>query len=331
MARSVVPRALLLSLAGWALLASAAAAPPGLVVPTPAEVPAEEPPPAGSEAAPPAPDVRPRFLGGAEADDDVLARLCSLPLRSIGPLGGGASITLKAVFVDGSQAAVKPDQLHVTRYYAEVAAYRVARALGIDRVAPSCVRYFPREVLMHPGMPRSLLERMQAELRVDDEGLVAAAVIQWIPNLRSLRLEKKTWWQPLLRRGAPWPRDPDQRRRLLEISTMLLYDFIIGNDDRWSGGNTHVTGDRMVYLDQGAAFGRDSKRRRAYVFSRLRQSERFERKVAEALWDLDVVGLQRELAGLLSVRELRELTERIREAQQYLRRLHEEAPEDSLY
>ena len=49
----------------------------------------------GREPPPAALDLRPRFLDGAEADDDILARLCALPLKSLLPLGGGASISLR--------------------------------------------------------------------------------------------------------------------------------------------------------------------------------------------------------------------------------------------
>ena len=315
----------------WSCLlgAPAGAAPPSLFVPPAAEIPRWEPPPAGIEPEPAPLDPRPRFLGGPEADDEILARLCKLPLRSIAPLGGGASISLKATLSDGTLAAVKPEQSHVTRHYAEVAAYRVSRALGLDKVAPSCVRRFPRELIFHAGMPRSLLQRMEAEVRVEG-GQVACAVINWVPKLKGLGLEKQAWWQPLLRRGAPLPRDPDKRRRLLDISTLLLFDYLIINDDRWSGGNTHTSSDRMIYLDQGAGFGRDSAGRRGYAMSHLRWSQRFDRAVATALFQLDVAALQKDLQGLLSPRELAELAERIEEARRYLRRLQQEAPKDSL-
>lgn len=303
---------------------------PLLLLPSPGEIPAYEPPPAGEEPAPPPLDPRPRFLDNAETDDEILARLCTLPLKSLVPLGGGASISLKATLQDGSLAAVKPEQSHVTRHYAEVAAYRVARALRLGKVAPSCVRKLPREALFHPGMGKTLLARMEEEVRVDARGQVACAFIHWVPKLKGLGLEKQAWWQPLLRRGAPLPREPEKRRRLLDISTLLLFDFLIINDDRWSGGNTHTSEGRMMFLDQGAGFGRDGRGRRAYAMTQLRWSQRFDREVAQALFELDVPALQRELRPLLSPAELTELAERIDEARRYLRRLEAEAPKDSL-
>src|SRR6476469_109024 len=112
------PAALVL-LWSWLLAAPAGAAPPLLFVPAAGDVPPYKPP-LGEEPEPAPLDLRPRFLGSLESDDEVLARLCTVPVRSIGPLGGGASISLKAVLMDGSLAAVKPEQSHVTRYNAEV-------------------------------------------------------------------------------------------------------------------------------------------------------------------------------------------------------------------
>ncbi len=263
-----------------------------------------------------------------QGDDDILHRLCNLPLRSIKPLGGGASITLKAVLEGGDRAAVKPRQLRVTNYVAEVAAYRVSRALRLSAVAPSCVRLFPRQQLTG-GMPPSLQARMAKEMLDDGKGQVPAAVIHWIPELRSLRLEKLDWWKPLVRRGTPLP--PEKRRRVLEISTQVLFDFLIVNDDRWSGGNTHESGDQMVYLDQGAGFGNDrrgSKRRR--LTSQLTYCQRFSKEVAAALRGLDLPALKRELRGLVSAEEVQQFSDRVGQAREYLDRLSREAPEDSL-
>ncbi len=86
-----------------------------LFVPPAAEVPSYEPSPAGEEP-PPAPliDLVPRFRG--QPDDELLAHICSQPIKSIKPLGGGASIKFKVKFGDGTEAAVKPNQTRITRY-----------------------------------------------------------------------------------------------------------------------------------------------------------------------------------------------------------------------
>lgn len=306
------------------------ARPAELLVAPPGDPPAVEPPPAGEVPEEPVPaplDFAPRFQG--RLDDEVLGRICRLPVRAVRPLGGGASITLKVTLEDGSPAVFKPEQLHVTRYQSEVAAYRLSRALGLGMISPSCVRALPR-TLLEQGMPRYLLQRMDEEMRDNGRGEVPGAMIHWIPTLTSLRLEKKTWWQPLLRRGAPLP--PDRRRRILDISTMILVDFLVLNDDRWSGGNTHESGDRMVFVDQGAGFGPDRHgARRERMLRQLHFCQRFDRQVAQALRALDVAALQADLAPLLTPPERAELSQRIGDARRHLDRLEREAPNDSLY
>lgn len=304
-----------------------------LFVPPAAQIPFIEPPPTEPEPPPTLLTIEgtektPMFQG--HRDDDLLGAICQQPLRSIRPLGGGASISLRAVFADGSLAAVKPEQKRVTRFQSEVAAYRVSRALGLSRVSPSCVRRFP-VAQIYDVMSPSMRARMDEELLIR-RGEVAAAVIHWIPELHGLRLEKRTWWQPLLRRGAKVA--TGDRERLKEISTLLLFDYLIVNDDRWSGGNTHESEGRMVFLDQGASFGRDDygagHGRRRKLFSQLRRCERFDREVVAALRALDVPGLQVELGKLLTPAEVDDFGERVAEARAYLSRLEHEAPEDWL-
>lgn len=298
----------------------------GLWLPPPSEIPPFEPPPAGEEP-PPAPlEGGPRFLG--QSDDDILSRICDASLKSLRPLGGGASITLKASFEGGASAAIKPEQLRVTRYQSEVAAYRVARALGLGMVPPSCVRKLPAARLME-GMPKALVERMQQELIIDKEGMVACAVIAWVPRLHGLRLEEMDWWRPLLVKGAPIP--PAKRQRVLDISTLLLFDYLIINHDRWSGGNTHETDGRMVYIDQGAGFGSERHHRRSRLaLHTLKWSERFARPVAENLFSLDLEQLVSDLKPVLSQGEIDGLLYRIDHARHYLRHLRRQAPGDSL-
>jgi hypothetical protein len=299
-----------------------------LWLPPPSEIPQYEPPPEGEEPAPAPLDSSPRFLG--QSDDDILARICNLPIKSVRQLGGGSSISLRAVFDGGYQAALKPEQVRITRYQSEVAAYRVSRALGLGMVPPSCVRRIPREQLQ-ATVPKALVERMEEELIADDKGLVACAVIAWVPHLHGLRLEEseRGWWRPMLKAGTPIP--ANKRKRALEISTLLLFDYLILNQDRWSGGNTHESDGQMVFIDQGAGFGPERHHRRSRSALRtLKWSERFSRDVANAVFDLDLAGLGKELEEVLSAEEVENFTYRVKHAREYLRSLRKAAPHDSL-
>lgn len=297
-----------------------------LWLPPAGEIPQFEPPPEGEEP-PPAPlDNSPRFLG--QPDDEILGRICNLPIKSVRQLGGGSSISLRAVFEGGYQAALKPEQVRITRYQSEVAAYRVSRALNLGMVPPSCVRRIPREQLM-ASVSKALVERMEEELIMDDKGQVACAVIAWVPHLHGLRLEEADWWKPMLKAGAPMP--ANKRKRALEISTLLLFDYLILNHDRWSGGNTHESDGQMVFIDQGAGFGPERHHRRSRSALRtLKWSERFSRDVASAVFDLDMSALGKELEEVLTAEELENLEYRVKHAREYMRSLRKAAPHDSL-
>lgn len=290
------------------------------------EVPSFEPPPAGEEP-PPAPLQHvPHFLG--QPDDEILSRICNLPIKTLKPLGGGSSISLRAIFDGGAQAAVKPDQVRITRYQSEIAAYRVSRALGLDMVPPSCVRRIPFEQLT-ANMPKSLVERMQTELNVGPDGAVATAVIAWVPHLHGLRLEEFDWWRPMMLHGEALP--ANKRRRVLEISTLFLFDYLILNHDRWSGGNTHESDGQMVFIDQGAGFGPERHHRRSRSAMRtLKQAERFPRELASKLFELDLDPLLKELKEILTDEELDAFVYRVKHAREYLRGLRKASPRDSL-
>lgn len=58
-----------------------------LWLPPPAEIPTFEPPPAGEEPVPAPLAHKPHFLG--QSDDDILSRICNLPIKQLKPLGGG--------------------------------------------------------------------------------------------------------------------------------------------------------------------------------------------------------------------------------------------------
>jgi len=297
-----------------------------LWVPPVSEIPPYEPIPEGEEP-PPAPlDKMPHFLG--QSDDEILARICNLPIKTVRPLGGGSSISLRATFEGGLQAALKPEQVRITRYQSEVAAYRVSRALGLGMVPPSCVRRLPREQLL-ANLPKSLIERMEEEIIVDEHGMVACAIIAWVPHLHGLRLEEADWWRPLLHKGTPIP--PTKRKRVLEISNLLLFDYLILNHDRWSGGNTHESDGQMVFIDQGAGFGPERHHRRSRSALRtLKWSERFSRDIAESILELELEPLTKELQDLLTAEEIDAFAYRVKHAREYLRGLHKAAPHDSL-
>ena len=93
------------------------------------------------------------FLG--EDDDRILERLCGEPVTALAPLGKGSTVKFKARFAGDLEAAVRPAQLLAAgNFRADVAAYRLARELGLGTVPPSCARTVARADLLAAADPR---------------------------------------------------------------------------------------------------------------------------------------------------------------------------------
>lgn len=200
------------------------------------------------------------------------------------------------------------------RYKGEIAAYRLAEALGLRNVLPACPRSFAASTLERALAADPKAAKLYAEEVVADEGLVHGALIPWFDGLEvypieqePLRSESRGW----LKRGAAIPADRVDLAR--QISTLIAFDFVTGNWDRWSGANvgidkTHVL---VVYIDNDGAFFEAPpadalSKNRALV----KNVDRFSRSFVERLRALDEGALGRALgeerrAPLLSERALR--------------------------
>jgi hypothetical protein len=105
-------------------------------------------------------------------------------------------------------------------------------------------------------------------------------------------------WTARLKQGGYVPARETSLYR--DISTTLAFDYLIGNWDRWSGGNAQgvPSGERLFIRDHNAAFtplfGLD---RYARLAGFLERSEKFSRALVERLGDLDESALRRELIG----------------------------------
>src|SRR5579883_918577 len=130
------------------------------------------------------------FLGADEAR--LLEDLHRLPIREVKLNKGGTSISLRLTFADGSRAAFKPTQVRPqTVPRKEVAAYRLDRALGIDRVPPAVTRTVHRDELLEHLAPdsRPFEKRILAETIFDEEGFTRGEASAWIPVIVDSRLD----------------------------------------------------------------------------------------------------------------------------------------------
>ena len=195
--------------------------------------------------------------GASDAGDVDEAYLRASPRtgRSI----GHTSVVFKVELSGGKKAAFKPaSRRGPKRYKGEIAAYRLAVALGLTNVPPAMLRTFrdPEFASALGGAATPSGELYAKEALVTD-GAVKGAIIPWIDKLEFLPLESEPWrsrWRAWLTSGATIP--DDQKVLARDVSTMLAFDWLTGNWDRWSGGNIGFDSTRgtLLYIDNDGAF-----------------------------------------------------------------------------
>jgi len=208
---------------------------------------------------------------------------------------GRTSVVFKLRLEGGLEAAWKPrSKRGAFRYRGEIAAYRLGRALGLSNVPPALPRSFAMAELRRAlGDPSSGAGKLLADEAVPDRrGEVSGALIPWIPDLHFLDLEaepKRSEWRAWLGSKSPVP--PEKRKLAEQISTMIVFDYLTANWDRWSGGNvgTDATGQAVLYIDNdGAFFDPPPPAPLAKQRSLLADDARFSRRFIAALRGLDV-------------------------------------------
>jgi len=238
-----------------------------------------------------------------EAEDALLLGLRSAVIQEGAKSVGSTSLVLKVPLDGGLEAAFKPEtKKHGSLWRSEVAAYRLARALGLDNIPPSVPRAAKLASLVASAGAGATLRKIEEQAIVQGE-VVPGAMIAWLRGLRRLALEQPPLWNAwgtLL--TIDGPNEPallaekDQAIAQLvplasQISTMVAFDHVSGNVDRWSGHNVlvDVTGTRVVFLDNNLAFlpnklapMHDEKRHEV-----LHRVERFSRRFLDAVRKLD--------------------------------------------
>lgn len=204
--------------------------------------------PAFAQPAPQAPDAgeAPRTFGGVP-EDRILDAIRTG--RIVGRQNvGSTSVNFHLRLAGDIDAAWKPrTSTHGETYRAEIAAYRLNRMLGLSRVPPAVSRSVPRSALHLAPTSPVIAER---------DLTVRGAAIYWVPVLRDSLIDRPREierWSSWLRQGREVP--ADQRTRAEEISTLLVFDFLTGNWDRWSGANVPMdAAGHLIYRDNNGAF-----------------------------------------------------------------------------
>lgn len=280
------------------------------------EEPAEGSPAETSETPAEAVDA---FLGEPDA-----TRLTALRTESVADAErgrGGRSLGFKLRLADGTVGYFKPEQsFSGAHWYSEIAAYHLDRELGFGRVAPTTGRRLAWAPLRRAARADARIE----EVRVNADGTVRGALIGWIAGgLHALDLPDG--WERWIRVQAVLPvtpylrpaqvraelrrdlsapagegivPDPDRPERPLELSDLIVFDYLTSNVDRWGGGFTNVrvrdTDGALVYLDNGAGFWPNA--RLGLMDRRLHALQKFRRSSVGALEAFDLDHFRQRLA-----------------------------------
>jgi hypothetical protein len=228
--------------------------------------------------------------GAASAGDPVAA-------KSI----GHTSFVLKVTLGDGSVGAFKARSkrpLGDRRYRGEIAAYRLGVALGLTNVPRALPRAFRFASLRAAcGRAPSCAEQLDREAVIEPDGSVRGAFLPWIDGYRVMPLEEAAWRA----RWEPWLTDPratipaDERPLAAALSTLVVFDYLTANWDRWSGGNVARDGSsgELLFVDNdGAFYERPPLEALARQLAFLRRVTRFSRRFVSALRTLDEAKLR---------------------------------------
>jgi hypothetical protein len=261
-------------------------------------------------------DAAGTFLG--MKDELLLERMQTAEIAKTKLNKGGSSISFRLDFADGSRASFKPEQINPqTVPRKEIAAYRIGRILGVNHVAPATHRTLHRDELIGKLPPEMAFfeKRINAETIFDAEGFTRGEVQYWIPVIIDSHLDTLenvlAWWRWM----TIGEEIPDDRVGIMEqLSSLLLFDLLTNNSDRFSGGNlmTSPDGKTLFWMDNTFGFQIEPEghiRCRTYLF----RCQKFSRRFVDALRKLDLAALRRGLEaepGVLSDAEMRSVVAR---------------------
>ncbi|MEM7434426.1 MAG: hypothetical protein AAF436_04675 [Myxococcota bacterium] len=247
----------------------------------------------GAEAEPPN-----SFAGAELSADELLEALATSRSRQFKPIGR-TSVLFRMRTESRVTAGFKVES-HASHhgYRCEIAAYRVSRLLGLDTVPPTVFRQATRREIksrFHKEKTGRWKEVANATVWRDN-GVVDGAASFWIKSPKRRLSSKRGAWQPWLRVDMPIPDGSTELAR--DLSSMIVFDFLVANWDRYSGGNLLMSpgGDRAILIDHDAAFSRLNEPLYRRLLDELMRTERFSAALVERLTALDAEAIEAELA-----------------------------------
>lgn len=269
---------------------------------TPTSEPAEPPAPTQADTpvqAPLEPATALPFAYATLDQDAILKVLSDAQALRFRPVGTSSVVFRATLQADFDAAFKSSSEKRPRAHAAEVAAYRLARLLGLDNVPPAITRRFTSEVMRSRLIPPGAWNELRGWIG-EDAGQVKGAAIYWIADIHESGIDTRAG----TRRYTEWLRHDgviaDNERMLArDVSNMVAFDCLIGNWDRWSGGNTKgdASGQRLYIRDHDVAFpGRLSEDLQRRILDRLTPVERFSKRFVDQLRRLTRSAFEAELA-----------------------------------
>jgi hypothetical protein len=240
-------------------------------------------------------DDQRRFASSTNTIASIISALYTAHEDNFHPIGT-TTISFQLQLEGPIDAAFRPESRNQPRgWLNEIAAFRVAQLLDFDNVPPTVATAIDRQRLRRRIDPQweGDIDELFSWLVFSPRGLRGSASY-WVPNLeRTSDLDSAAGvlrWSAWLEAGAEIPAESQVLAR--DLSNMALFDFLIANVDRMSGGNLRtVTNEgvrRVVIRDHNLAFAaRPSDANMERVMTELRRTQTFSRHTYERLVALD--------------------------------------------
>ena len=231
----------------------------------------------------------------ADAIIDALATSPSFQFKPVGRTSVVFRMRTRAHVTAGFKVASKQSR---TGYRSEIAAYRVSRLLALETVPPTVFRTASRREI-RSRFHRDKLNQWRsvaAETAWHEGGVVDGAASFWVKGAHRGFDDQKGQWQVWLRIGSTIPAGKEDIAR--DLSSMVVFDFLVGNWDRYSGGNLLLTPERSraVLVDHDRAFSRLNEPLYRRLLDDLMRTERFSEVLVQQLSELNAESLEEELA-----------------------------------
>jgi hypothetical protein len=246
----------------------------------------------------PLPGPPPSFLGRSSVE--IIDRISlAAPIGARGT--SGLSLSLYLNLEGDDDAAFKPRTQGGQRWNGEIAAYHLGRLLGMDTIPPAVTRDLRAPLLKNLlSDDPQVLVRVEEEAIIDADNTIRGALIYWIPEIHPADIERYGElheWTEWLAQGATIP--PDRGDLARQLSDLIVFDYVEGNWDRWSGGNVYFGPDRrtLLAMDNNASFQTVfSPRIHERLEGPLAQVERFSAVLYRRLIGLNADDLRAELS-----------------------------------